>query len=248
MMSTATIEKLSRLKLSGMVEAITEQLTGPIYQELSFEERFGMLVDREVIYRDNRRLKNLLKGAKLRHGNACLEEIDFRTPRGLSRDLILALAQNAWVVAKQNVIITGPTGSGKTFIACALANSACRAGMSAFYIRLPRLLQEMHLARADGSYGKLLTKLARITVLVLDDWGLAKMADRERRDLLEVIEDRCGITSTIISSQLPLERWHDIIGDPTIADAVLDRVIHSAHAISLSGAEESMRKTLSKKT
>jgi len=244
-MTTATIEKLNRLKLFGMTEALTEQLAGPIYQELSFEERFGMLVDRELTYRDNRRLKNLLKGAKLRHPNACLEEIDFRTPRGLSRDLLLSLAQNAWVAAKQNVIITGPTGSGKTFIACALANSACRGGMSAFYIRLPRLLQEMHIARADGSYGKLLTRFARIAVLVLDDWGLAKLTDRERRDLLEILEDRCSITSTIISSQLPQGSWHDIIGDPTIADAVLDRVIHNAHTIPLSG--ESMRKTQLKK-
>lgn len=244
-MTTATIEKLNRLKLFGMTEALTEQLAGPIYQELSFEERFGMLVDRELTYRDNRRLKNLLKGAKLRHPNACLEEIDFRTPRGLSRDLLLSLAQNAWVAAKQNVIITGPTGSGKTFIACALANSACRGGMSAFYIRLPRLLQEMHIAHADGSYGKLLTRFARIAVLVLDDWGLAKLTDRERRDLLEILEDRCSITSTIISSQLPQGSWHDIIGDPTIADAVLDRVIHNAHTIPLSG--ESMRKTQLKK-
>lgn len=244
-MTTATIEKLNRLKLFGMTEALAEQLAGPIYQELSFEERFGMLVDRELTYRDNRRLKNLLKGAKLRHPNACLEEIDFRTPRGLSRDLLLSLAQNAWVAAKQNVIITGPTGSGKTFIACALANSACRGGMSAFYIRLPRLLQEMHIARADGSYGKLLTRFARIAVLVLDDWGLAKLTDRERRDLLEILEDRCSITSTIIASQLPQDSWHDIIGDPTIADAVLDRVIHNAHTIPLSG--ESMRKTQLKK-
>jgi len=244
-MTTATIEKLNRLKLFGMAEALTEQLAGHIYQELSFEERFGMLVDRELTYRDNRRLKNLLKGAKLRHPNACLEEIDFRTPRGLSRDLLLSLAQNAWVAAKQNVIITGPTGSGKTFIACALANSACRGGMSAFYIRLPRLLHEMHIARADGSYGKLLTRFARVAVLVLDDWGLAKLTDRERCDLLEILEDRCSITSTIIASQLPQGSWHDIIGDPTIADAVLDRVIHNAHTIPLSG--ESMRKTQLKK-
>jgi DNA replication protein DnaC len=244
MISTATSEKLYKLKLSGMAEGLAEQLAGPIYQELSFAERFGMLVDREQTYRDNRRLKNLLKGAKLRHPNACLEEIDFRTPRGLSRDLMFSLAQNAWVAAKQNVVITGPTGSGKTFIACALANSACRGGVSAFYIRLPRLLQEMHLARADGSYGKLLIRYARIAVLVLDDWGLAKLTDRERRDLLEILEDRYRITSTIISSQLPPGSWHDIIGDPTIADAVLDRVIHNAHTISLSG--ESMRKTQSK--
>mgnify|MGYP001558005252 CR=1 FL=1 len=244
MILETTLTKLNQLKLSGMAEALTEQTQGTIYTNLSFEERLGLLVDREMLTRDNRRLTNLLRGARLRYTHACPEEIDFRTPRGLSKDAILSLMQNGWVKGKQNVIITGPTGCGKTFIACSLANSACRNGYSAHYIRLPRLLQEMNIARGDGSYGKLLTRLSKYALLVIDDWGLAKLNDKERRDILEVLEDRHGITSTIVSSQIPTEKWHDIIGDPTIADAVLDRVIHNAHIITMKG--ESMRKLMAK--
>jgi DNA replication protein DnaC len=244
MMLEVTLDKLHQLKLTGMAEALSEQAQSPIYADLCFEERLGMLVDREVTHRDNRRLTNLLRGAKLRYASACPEEIDFRTPRGLSKDVILSLMQNGWVKGKQNVIITGPTGSGKTFIACALVNSACRSGHSARYIRLPRLLQELHIARADGSYGKLLSRLAKYAILIIDDWGLAKLVDRERRDILEVLEDRHGITSTVIASQIPMEKWHDTIGDPTIADAVLDRLVHNAHMIAMKG--ESMRKLMSK--
>lgn len=244
MMMEVTLDKLHQLKLTGMAEALSEQAQSPLYGDLCFEERLGMLVDREVTHRDNRRLTNLLRGAKLRYASACPEEIDFRTPRGLSKDVILSLMQNGWVKGKQNVIITGPTGSGKSFIACALANSACRSGYSARYIRLPRLLQELHIARADGSYGKLLTRLAKYAILIIDDWGLAKLVDRERRDILEVLEDRHGITSTVIASQIPTQKWHDTIGDPTIADAVLDRLVHNAHLIAMKG--ESMRKLMSK--
>jgi DNA replication protein DnaC len=244
MMLEATLSKLNQLKLYGIVEALAEQNQSTMYAELPFEDRLGLLVDREITARDNRRLTNLLRGARLRYSNACTEEIDFRTPRGLAKDVILSLAQNGWVKRKQNVIITGPTGSGKTFMACALANSACRSGHSAYYIRLPRLLQEMNIARGDGSYGKLLTRLAKYVLLVIDDWGLAKLNDKERRDLLEILEDRHGISSTIISSQIPTDKWHDAIGDPTIADAVLDRLVHNAHMISLKG--ESMRKLMSK--
>jgi DNA replication protein DnaC len=244
MMLEMTLAKLHQLKLGGMAEALAEQTQSPMYGELSFEERLGLLVDREVTARDNRRLTNLLRGAKLRYASACPEEIDFRTPRGLSREVIVSLAQNGWVKGKQNVIITGPTGSGKTFIGCALANSACRSGHSAHYLRLPRLLQELHIARADGSYGKLLSRLAKYAILIIDDWGLAKMGDKERRDILEVLEDRHGITSTVVVSQIPTEQWHDTIGDPTIADAVLDRLVHNAHMITMKG--ESMRKLLSK--
>jgi DNA replication protein DnaC len=244
MMQEQTIAKLHSLKLSGMAQALQEQLEGTLYNELCFEERLGMLVDREATERDNRRLANLLRGAKLRYPAACPEEIDFRTPRGLQRDAILSLLQNGWVTAKQNVIITGPAGTGKTFLSCALGNSACRAGVSTHYIRLPRLLQELHIARADGSYGKVLTRLARFTVLIIDDWGLSKLGDKERRDILEVLEDRHNISSTIISSQMPVEKWHDIIGDPTIADAVLDRVVHNSHPITMKG--ESMRKLQAK--
>ncbi len=244
MMLEMTLGKLNQLKLSGMADALTEQTQSSIYTGLSFEERLGLLVDREMTVRDNRRLTNLLRGARLRYTSACPEEIDFRAPRGLAKDVILSLMQNGWVKGKQNIIITGPTGSGKTYIACALANSACRNGYSAHYLRLPRLLQELHIARGDGSYGKVLTRLAKYGILIIDDWGLAKFSDRERRDILEVLEDRHGITSTIIASQIPTEKWHDTIGDPTIADAVLDRLIHNAHLINMKG--ESMRKLMSK--
>jgi DNA replication protein DnaC len=246
MMQEQTLSRLNLLKLHGMVEALTEQNQNAMYTELAFTERLGMLVDREIAVRDNRRLTNLLRGARLRYSNACVEEIDFRTQRGLAKEVMLSLMQNNWLKEKQNVIITGPTGSGKTFIACALANGACRSGYSANYIRLPRLLQEMNIARGDGSYGKQLSKLARYNLLVIDDWGLAKLGDKERRDLLEVLEDRHGISSTIVSSQIPMERWHDTIGDPTIADAILDRLVHNAHMISMNMKGESMRKLMSK--
>jgi DNA replication protein DnaC len=244
MMLEMTLGKLNQLKLSGMAEALTEQTQSIIYTGLTFEERLGMLVDREMTVRDNRKLTNLLRGARLRYSSACSEEIDFRTPRGLAKDVVLSLMQNGWVKGKQNVIITGSTGCGKTYIACALANSACRNGYSAHYLRLPRLLQELQIARGDGSYGKLLLRLSKYAILIIDDWGLAKFNDKERRDILEVLEDRHGITSSIIVSQIPTDKWHDAIGDPTIADAVLDRLVHNAHLITMKG--ESMRKLLSK--
>jgi len=243
-MLEVTLNKLHQMKLFGMAEALVEHNHSAMYSNLPFEERLGLLIDREMAVRDNRRLANLLRGARLRYPQACPEEIDFRTPRGLAKDVIVSLMQNAWIKSKQNVIITGPTGSGKTFIACALANSACRNGHTSYYIRLPRLLEEMNIARGDGSYGKHLARLAKYALLIIDDWGLAKLNDRERRDLLEVLEDRNAISSTVISSQIPTGKWHDIIGDPTIADAVLDRLIHNAHMITMKG--ESMRKLLLK--
>lgn len=243
-MLEVTLNKLHQMKLSGMAEALVEHNQSAMYSNLPFEERLGLLIDREMAVRDNRRLASLLRGARLRYPQACPEEIDFRTPRGLAKDVIVSLMQCGWIKSKQNVIITGPAGSGKTFITCALANSACRNGHSAYYTRLPRLLEEMNIARGDGSYGKHLARLAKYALLIIDDWGLAKLNDRERRDLLEVLEDRNAISSTVISSQIPTGKWHDIIGDPTIADAVLDRLIHNAHMITMKG--ESMRKLLLK--
>ena len=236
MMLTQTIDKLHRLKLSAMARALEEQTHQTVYGELAFEERLGLLVDRELAERDNRKLATLLKGAKLRFPNACPEDIDFRTPRGLSREAILSLCQNGWVTNRQNVIITGPTGVGKSYLACALGQKACRMGYRVFYQRLTRLLAELEIARGDGRYPRLINNLSKIDVLILDDWGLeGGITDRQRRDLLEILDDRYASRSTIVTSQLPVDRWHDHIGDPTLADAILDRLIHNAHRIPLDG-------------
>jgi len=239
MLNEQTFEKLYTLKLFGLAESLKEQLAKPEMIDLSFEERLGMLVDAEHLYRENARMKRLLKNAKLKLA-ASLEDIDYRSPRGLDKSVIRSLGACGWIRKHQNVIIVGPTGTGKTFLACALAQTACREGISAYYLRTPALYRLLGLGRADGSYARVLARLARISLLVLDDLGLAALADNERRDLLEVIEDRHGAGSTIITSQLPIDHWHEVIGDPTIADALLDRLVHNAHKISLKG--ESMRK------
>ena len=193
----------------------------------------------KTFWREDRRMKRLLSNAKLKI-NGCIEDIDYKTPRTLDKSLILRLANCDWIKNAQNVIITGSTGVGKTYLACALANRACRMGYSAFYIRIPRLFQDLAIARGDGSYSKIMKKLTKAKVLILDDLGLAPMTAPERRDLLEVIEDRHGIASTLISTQMPIDMWHENIRDPTIADAILDRLIHNAYKINLKG--ESMRK------
>lgn len=239
MLNQQTIEKLHALKLPGMAEALKDQLPQPDIQRLSFEERFGLIVDRQWDWKENNRLQRYLKEAKLKL-DACVEDIDYQTPRGIDQSVIMRLISCDWIRHHQNIIITGPTGSGKTFLACALANKACREGHRTLYIRSPKLYYELAVSRGDGSYGKMINKLARTQILLLDDLGLAPMTDSERRDLLEVIEDRHGSGSTIITSQLPIENWHEHIGDPTIADAILDRLIHSAHKINLKGG--SMRK------
>ena len=239
MLNEQTLEKLYAMRLNGMADAFAEQLQQPHLAELSFEERFGLLVDRQWIWKEDRRMKRLLKNAKLRV-DACIEDIDYKTPRGIDKSVILSLASCNWVKQAQNVIIVGPTGVGKTYLGCALANRACRSGHSSFYIRAPRLFHDVALAKADGSYAKLMKKLAKTRVLVIDDLGLAPLADHQRRDLLEVIEDRHGLSSTIVTSQLPVKNWHEHIGDPTIADAILDRLVHNAHRINLKGT--SMRK------
>jgi DNA replication protein DnaC len=243
MFNQMTIDKLNMMKLHGMAVAFSEQIQTSRYNELTFEERFGMIIDKEMNCRENRKLKNLLRKAKLRYQSACIEDIDFRADRGLSREQIMALSRNDWIKQSQNVIITGATGVGKTYLACALGNSACRGGLSTTYFRLSKLLEELSVAQADGSYGKMLTTLARVRLLIVDDWGYGSLGDRGRRFMLDVLEDRYSISSLIISSQIPVAKWHDVIEDPTIADAICDRIIHNAHTIKLTG--ESMRKKYS---
>jgi DNA replication protein DnaC len=238
-MIEATVEKLISMKQHGMAEAVQEQMKNRAYKELSFEERLGMLVDREMDNRQDRKLRTLLSKARFRYPGASIEDINFRARRGISKDVILQLSQNGWIKDKRNMIITGSTGVGKTYFACALGNSACRAGISTYYTRLTRLFHELKISRADGSYGKLLQKLSRTNLLIVDDWGLSPLSDTERIDFLEIMEDRYNVRSTIISSQIPVDKWHDLIGEPTIADAICDRLIHNSHKIKLTG--KSMR-------
>jgi DNA replication protein DnaC len=245
MLNHPTLDKLQDLRFTGMVKALTEQMALPDIDELSFEERLGLLVDREVTEREDRRLTTRLRQAKLKQ-NACIEDIDFKQSRGLDKSLILDLAQCQWIKKHLNLLITGPTGVGKTWVACALAQKACREGFTSLYLRLPRLLQELPIAKGDGTYTRLMNRLAKVDVLILDDWGLSKLIAEQRRDLLEILEDRHDNRSTIVTSQLPLDQWHHIIGDPTLADAILDRLVHNAYKINLKG--ESMRKNKSKLT
>lgn len=239
MLTHPTYEKMQTLKLSGMLKAFEEQQRTPEIDSLSFEERLGLLLDREMTERQTKRLRTKLKKAKLRH-QACVEDIDYRHPRGLDKSLMLRLSSCTWVKEHHNLIITGPTGIGKTWLACALAQKACREGYSALYTRLPRLLQDIGISRGDGRYPKVMNDLAKTDLLILDDWGLVPLGNEQRRDLLEVLEDRHGLRSTLVTSQLPQESWHEYLGDPTLADAILDRLIHNAHRLALRG--ESLRK------
>ena len=245
MMTQHTIDKLHDMKLTAMADAFAEQTGKPDLGELSFEDRFAMLVDRQWTFKEDRRMTRLLRTAKLRD-SACIENVDFKTPRALDKSLVVRLAGSDWIKKAQNVIVLGPTGVGKTYLACAIANSACRNGFAAMYKRAPRLYQEVAIARADGSYPKLMNRLSKIKVLIVDDFCIVPMTDPERRDLLEVLEDRQSISSTIIATQVPVENWIEHIGDPTLADAILDRLVHNAHRINLKG--ESMRKIRSSLT
>ena len=235
MLNEPTMEKLRALRLDTLAAAWAEQQKNPESAKLAFDERLGLLVDAEHLARENKRLARLLKEAKLRLGQACVEEIDYPARRELDKAIIRQLATCRWVHEHQNVTVTGATGTGKTFVACALAQQACRKGHSAIYRRASRLFDELGLARADGSYVRLLAKLARVDVLVIDDWGLAPVREQERRDLLEVLEDRYGQRSTIMTSQLSTKQWHDHLADQTLADAILDRLLHNAHKIALKG-------------
>ncbi len=209
--------------------------------DLPFDDRFGMLVDAEVTAQDNQRLQSRLKTAQLRQ-SACIEDLDFRVPRGLNRSQLISLSTSAWVASKKNVLLEGPTGSGKSFIACALAQKACRDKYSALYERSSKLFHDLSIAKATGKYGKLLSSIARKHVLVIDDFGLAPLTEEQRHDLLEIVEDRYQRRSTVIASQLPIDKWHQAIGEPTIADAILDRLVHNAYKIIIK-SKESMRKS-----
>jgi len=233
------LDRLQTLRFFGMLSALEEQMKMPDIEKLSFEDRFGLLVDRETADRQNRRFNTRLRKAKLRQ-NACIEDIDFRHQRGLDKSLIMQLASGQWVKEANNVLIIGPTGVGKTYIACALAHKACQLDYSTTYFRLPRLLQQLDVAKGDGRYAKMLKSFAKTDLFVIDDWGLKKLIKEQSHDLLEIFEDRHRLRSTLITSQLSVEHWHEIIGNPTLADAILDRLVHNAYRINLKG--ESMRK------
>ena len=239
MLVQPTLDTLNQLKLHGMAIALSEQMTQTTAQSLPFEDRLGLLVEREMTYRENRRLTRLLQLAQLKQRSA-LEDLDFRARRGLDRAQLASLTSCEWIRQHQNLLIHGATGCGKTFLGCALAHQACRQGLSALYLRAPRLFDELGLCHADGSFRKRLAAIAKVDLVVIDDFAIAPMGPRERTDLLEVLDDRVGTRATLITSQLPLEHWHEYIGDPTLADAILDRLLHSAHKIHLEG--ESMRK------
>ena len=236
---TRTIEGLHALRMPAMAAGLAEQTDSPAHQGLSFDERLGLLVDRELAEREDRRLQRYRKAAKLRT-EAVVEDIDFRRRRGLERSAILGLAEAGWVAARHNIAVVGPTGVGKTFLACALANAALRRGHSALYLRASRMLDELAIARADGRLARLAASWSRVDVLVIDDFLLRPLSPDQAADTLEIIEDRAGLRSTILTSQLPIALWHDAMGEPTIADAVLDRVLQHLHRVEIAG--ESMRR------
>jgi DNA replication protein DnaC len=238
MLNNITLEKLQRLRLTGMAAAFEEQLNNPL-TDMDFESRLAILVEREALLRDNRKMKRRLQQAKFQQ-NACVEDIDYQHARGLNKSQLLELAHCNWIRSHLNIIITGPTGCGKTYLACAIAHKACLEGFNSRYYRLPRLWEALKIAKADGTYSQWLMQLAKVDVLILDDWGLVVSDVTQRRDLLEILDDRYQQRSTIITSQLPTSHWHEHLNDETLADAILDRILHNAVSLSLNG--ESMRK------
>lgn len=235
MMMHTTLAQLRSLKLDGLAAGLEEQMAQPGMAAMSFEERVALLVDREVHASNDRKLLRLLKNARLKYGQAVIEDIDSRAGRGINRSEVMSLALGNWVTAGHSVLITGPTGAGKTWLACALAQHACRRGYSAIYQRVPRLPEELRIRHGSGAFGKWLIQLAKTDVLVLDDWGMGAIDSTTRSDLLEVIDDRSGNKATIITSQLPVDHWHAWIGDATIADAILDRIMQRNHRFTLTG-------------
>lgn len=242
MLNEPTMEKLHALRLGSMAEAWQAQQRDTTAGALSFDERFAMIVDAEYLARDNRRLARLLKDAELRIPGACLEDVDTAATRGADRGMLRQLATCGWIGEHLNVLVTGATGVGKSYLASALGQAACRRGLRVLYRRVPRLFDEIALARSDGSYARLLARLAKADLLVLDDLGLGTPTEAHRHDLLEVLEDRYGRTSTVVTSQLPVPKWHEWIGDPTLADAVLDRLVHNAYKLDLKGPSKRKEK------
>lgn len=240
MLMHPTLDQLRQLRLDGMARALEEQLNREDITDLNFEDRLALLLDREATHRSNKRLVSRLRKAKLRHRGACVEDLDFRARRGLDRRRVLELASCDWLRLHRNLLVTGPTGAGKTYLACALAQKACREGYSALYTRLPRLLEDLRIAHGDGRYPKLMASLAKLDLLVLDDWGLTPPSETDRRELLEILEDRHELRSTLVLSQLPRDQWYEHLGHPVLADAILDRLVHNAYHLELKG--ESMRK------
>jgi DNA replication protein DnaC len=235
-----TLYTLKALRLPGMATAFEEQQANAAVASLSFDERFSLLVDREQTWRENRRLARLLREAKLKSSQACVEDIRYGGGRQLDKSLMAQLASCQWIRSHQNLVFSGATGCGKTWLACAFGHAACRQGLSVAYVRAPRLFEELRIAHGDGSFGKRLAALAKTDLLILDDWAIAPLSQAERNDLLELLDDRVGTRSTLITSQLPPAHWHAYLNDPTLADAILDRVLHAAHKVALAG--ESMRK------
>ena len=239
-----TSSKLETLGLHAMARALDEQRRTPEIAALTFEERLALLIDAEAVTRENKRLASRLKFSGLRQ-DAVVEDLDSKAPRSLDKALFVKLATGGWIEARDNLIVVGPTGVGKSWIACALGHKACRDDRAVLYYRVPRLFDALALARGDGRHARLLKTLARVNLLVLDDWGLAHLTPDQGRDLLEIVDDRHGRGSTIVTSQLPVEHWHDVIANPTIADAILDRLVHNAHRLTLTG--DSLRKTAAKR-
>lgn len=244
MLMQPTLEQLHKMRLHGMAEAFRRQLEDPHAAELSFEDRFGMLVESQWVWKESRALARRLSMAKLKV-KAALEDVDFRHPRGLDRARFLSMAhESRWVRLKQNVVLIGPTGIGKSYLACALGQKACRDGYKVMYTRAPQLFRDLRAAQAEGTFLKLLRKVARMDALIVDDWAMDRMEESDRRDFLEICDDRFDRRSTVLTSQLPTERWHDQVGDPTVADSILDRLVHNAHLYELRG--ESLRKVRGK--
>jgi DNA replication protein DnaC len=242
MLDHPTHDLLRKLKLDGMADAFAELQSQDSTAELGHAEWLGLLIDREMANRTTRRFQSRLRAARLRHSGACIEDVDFRASRRLDKALFQQLATGRWIAEKRGLLITGPCGVGKTWLACALGQKACRDNASVIYKRLPRLFSELQLAHDDGRFPRIFRQLVKADLLILDDWGPERMTAPQRRDLMEIVEDRYGTGATMVTSQLPVEAWHDIVDEPTFADAILDRLIHNAHRLTLDGP--SMRKTI----